>query len=191
MIGVSNHIVFRFHYHSRKVIGSLIVMNETMIATLKWSSLQWPEHGVNALKNNGLKQWTMEQPPYISSNLDRYSHIIGSEWNHNPFPFIKVFFSPFTKTHLNRHLLSKTPDFHLRGDGPTSTAGNEAETGSESSIELIGGLQTFDTLQCSRRKPQPSQNAERYLVKRGGPINKKDPHFSNRNNGVANNKMDP
>lgn len=51
----------------------------------------WPEHGVNALKNNGLKQWTMEQPPYISSNLDRYSHIIGSEWNHNPFSFIKGF----------------------------------------------------------------------------------------------------
>ena len=37
---------------------------------------------------------------------------------------------------------------HLRGNGPTSSAGNEVKTGSESSVELIGRLQTFNTLPC-------------------------------------------
>ena len=37
---------------------------------------------------------------------------------------------------------------HLRGNGPTSTAGNEVKTGSESSVELTGRLQTFNTLLC-------------------------------------------
>ncbi len=52
MIGVSNHllsIVFRFHYHSQKVIGSL-----ELVKTTKW----WIFHGYVSLPDCKFNGWT-------------------------------------------------------------------------------------------------------------------------------------